>query len=206
MVVTGIVEVTGCRSKIYIDDTFAFVLYKGELRKYQITEGKEITQNIVDEILGTILPKRAKLRSMSLLRSRPYTEKQMQDKLKQAFYPEEVIAEAIDYLKSFGYIDDLQYAQDYIEYHSKNKSRKQLELNLIKKGIGMSVVRKAFLLWGQAGGDIDENLQIFEWIRKKGYNVNTSDLKEKQKMMAFLFRKGFDTSSICKALNCEEFS
>ena len=205
MVVTQIAEVTNSRSKIYIDDAFAFVLYKGELRHYKIREGEVITQDVVNEILQTVLPKRAKFRGMSLLKSRPYTEKQMYDKLKQGFYPEQVIREAIEYLMSFGYIDDVQYARNYVDYHSNVKSRRRLEQDLMQKGISKQEIQKAFQNWEKEGGEVDESAQIQTWIRKKKYDVHTADLKEKQRMAAFLFRKGFDAGSIQKALKCEVF-
>ena len=45
MLVTQVTEVTKSRSKVYIDQEFAFVLYKGELRLYEIEEGKELKEN-----------------------------------------------------------------------------------------------------------------------------------------------------------------
>ena len=42
MIVTKTEAVTKTRYKVYIDGQFAFVLYKGELSRYQIREGKEI--------------------------------------------------------------------------------------------------------------------------------------------------------------------
>lgn len=203
MTVTQITEITSSRSKIYIDDEFAFVLYKGELRHYKIREGETITQEVLTELLEGVLPKRAKLRGMALLKSRPYTEKQMRDKLTQGFYTEEIICKAIEYLKSYGYIDDLRYARDYVECHSSTKSRRRMEQDLIQKGIAKQEIQKAFQDWEAEGGEVDEPAQIQEWIRKKKYDVNTSDLKEKQKMAAFLFRKGFSAGSIRKALKCE---
>lgn len=205
MVVTQITEVAGSRSKVYIDDVLAFVLYKGELRHYKIREGELITRDVLDEILQAVLPKRARLRGMSLLKSRPYTEKQMHDKLQQGFYPEQVIRETMEYLKSFGYIDDVQYARDYVDYHSTAKSRRRLEQDLMQKGISKQEIQKAFHDWEQEGGEIDESAQIQDWIRKKKYDVHTADLKDRQRMAAFLFRKGFDAGSVQKALKCEDF-
>ena len=42
MTVTRIEELSKSRSKVYIDEQFAFVLYKGELRLYHLREGEEI--------------------------------------------------------------------------------------------------------------------------------------------------------------------
>lgn len=206
VLVTEIVPITNSRSKVYIDNEFAFVLYKGELRNYKITEGKDIDRRIYDEILVNVLPKRAKLRGMSLLKSRPYTEKQMYDKLKQGGYPDTVADIAIEYFKSFGYIDDLRYARDYIDYYSEGRSRKRLEQDLLQKGIGRADIREAFDNWHSEGGVLDELAQIKELLIKKSYSEDTADIKEKQKIMAFLFRKGFSSDNIRKALNCDELS
>ena len=100
MRVTKLEELSKSRSKVFIEQEFAFVLYKGELRSYHICEGQEIAQEDYDEIVGKILPKRAKLRAMNLLKSREYTTKQLHDKLKEGCYPEDIIAQALDYGKS----------------------------------------------------------------------------------------------------------
>ena len=86
MTVTGIEEINNKKIRVFIDNEFAFVLYKGELRLYGIREGEEIGEEEYLEITGKILPKRAKLRSMNLLKSRAYTEKQLRDKLVQGEY------------------------------------------------------------------------------------------------------------------------
>ena len=50
--------------------------------------------------------RRAKLRAIHLLEYRDRTEKDMRRKLQQGDYPPEVIDKTIEYLKSYGYIDD----------------------------------------------------------------------------------------------------
>ena len=117
MTVTKIEEVTKAKCRIEIDQEFAFVLYKGELRMYHIREGEELDPAIYEEIVGKLLPKRATMRTMNLLKSRPYTEYQLRQKLSMGGYPQDAQEEAISYVKSYHYIDDRQYAMDYIEYH-----------------------------------------------------------------------------------------
>ena len=73
MIVTGITEISKSRVKIEIDHEFAFVLYKGELRLYKIEVGKQIEDADFCKLKEEVLPKRAKLRAMNLLKSRAYT-------------------------------------------------------------------------------------------------------------------------------------
>ena len=67
MIVTRIESVTKTKFKVYVDEQFAFVLYKGELSHYRIQEGMEVSQALVDTIKKEAISKRAKLRAMHLL-------------------------------------------------------------------------------------------------------------------------------------------
>ena len=69
MLITQIEELSKSRSRIFIDEEFAFVLYKGELRSLRIRLGEELSEECYCRIMGKLLPKRAKLRTMNMLRS-----------------------------------------------------------------------------------------------------------------------------------------
>ena len=203
MVVTQISEVSKSRCKVYIDQEFAFVLYKGELRLYKLAEGKEIAQKTYDELMNIVLPKRAKLRAMNLLQKRSYTEKQLRDKLKEGFYPEKIMDEAIEYVKSFHYVDDYQYAVDYITCYETRKSRKKLDMDLTTNGASKSVIADAFREWETRGGTQDEVAMIQELLEKKHYSPEC-DLKEKNRIYGFLLRRGFSVDKVQEAMRISE--
>ena len=200
MRVTQVVELSKSRSKVYIEQEFAFVLYKGELRLYHIREGEELTEEDYDTIMQEILPKRAKLRAMNLLKSREYTTVQLRNKLKQGFYPDEVIEKALEYVDFFHYTDDLRYAKDYITYHAEKKSRKRIEQDLQNKGISREIMEQAWAEWQELGGQQDEQAMIRELLNKKHYNVEQADYKEQQKIYAFLMRRGFSGEQIRRVM------
>lgn len=200
MIVTQISEVSKSRYRIYLDGQFAFILYKGELRRFQIKVDQELSEKIYQEIMTQILPKRAKLRSMNLLQSRDYTRRQLSDKLKQGEYPQECIEEAIAYVESYGYIDDERYARDFIEYHLADKSRTRIETDLMRKGIDRDVIRRAFQQLTDLGVEQDELTLACELLRKKKYCADTATGQEQQKMYGFLYRKGFRSDIISRAL------
>lgn len=200
MLVTKISEVSKSRYRIYLDGQFAFILYKGELRQFQIKEGQELSGESYLQIMMQVLPKRAKLRSMSLLQSRDYTRKQLEDKLRQGGYPEECIEGAIAYVESYGYIDDRRYARDFIEYHIRTKSRTRIENDLMGKGIAKDMIREAFGELKDLGVEQDELAMIRDLLKKKKYCAETATIKERQKMCGFLYRKGFHGDVIARAL------
>ena len=67
MIVTKIEPCTKTKFKIYIDETFKFVLYKGEVSRFGIRIGEEIPPETEEKIRTEVLLKRAKLRAMHLL-------------------------------------------------------------------------------------------------------------------------------------------
>ena len=54
MIVTKVEPVTKARFKVYLNEQFAFVLYKGELSRYKIQEECEVTQELVDQIKNEV--------------------------------------------------------------------------------------------------------------------------------------------------------
>ena len=200
MKITAIEELSKARSRVWIDGEFAFVLYKGELRLYRIREGEEISEETLKTIRQEVLPKRAKLRAMNLLKSREYTTKQLHDKLKQGGYPEDIITLALDYVASYHYTDDLRYAVSYMQSHETDKSRRRIEQDLMRKGIGKETLEKAWQTWEARGGEQDEQQMISELLEKRGYCPREADLREKQRLYGFLMRRGFSGEKVRKAL------
>ena len=200
MKVTRVEEMTKSRSKVFIEQEFAFVLYKGELRLYHICEGADISQTDYEEIMNKVLPKRAKLRAMNLLKNREYTSKQLYDKLKDGCYPEQVIKEALDYVAGYHYTDDLRYAESYITDHEATRSRRRIEQDLRDKGIDRTVLEKAWQQWEQKGGVQDEEAMIRQLLEKRHYDPETADIKEQRKTYGFLLRKGFSADTVCRML------
>ena len=201
MIVTEIKELDKKRSKIYLDGEFAFVLYKGELRDYSIKEGQEITESNYEEIIDVVLPKRCKLRAMNLLQKKDYTEKQLRDKLSEGLYPREIIDDAIHYVKAYHYLDDERYARDYITYHMSIRSKNRIIQDLSGKGISKDIfLHIVEELYVEEDSDVELD-QIKKLLIKKNYDPELTDFKEKQKIMVFLMRKGFQMSDIRRAMN-----
>ena len=199
-IITGITAFSKGRYKIDIDGQFRFLLYKGELHTYHIKVGERISDESLEEILSEVLPKRAKLRSMNLLTSREYTEYQIREKLKQGLYPDEVIDEAVEYVKSYHYIDDRRYVKDYIIYYSESRSRGRIEQDLFRKGIRKELITAVYEEDLCEEKLTDEIPLMEKWLEKKKYDKERANYQEKQKMGAFLYRKGFSPDNIEKIL------
>ena len=202
MTVTDLKPLDKKRTKVFLDFEEAFVLYHRELREYHIEQDAELSEEDYREIMTVLLPKRAKLRALHLLEARPYTEVKLREKLRDGHYPAAVIDEAIDYCKSFRYVDDLQYALDYATYHTQDRPKNRIRNDLLAKGIARDVIEQAL---ERAYEENETEYQLLlKHLRKKHY---TPDLpyEERQKLKASLYRKGFSMDLINRALEDEEF-
>ena len=200
MRVTRIEECSKARVRIFLEEEFSFVLYKGELRSCRIAEGEELEEEILREIMTQLLPKRAKLRAMNLLQKRSYSVSQLRDKLVMGGYPAQVVQEAIEYVASFNYVNDDSYACDFIECSKEHKSKRRIFQDLGARGISGEIAERA---WEQMAGEDEEGLereQIRRWIEKKHFSPETASPKEMRSMTAFLYRKGFTIDNIRSAL------
>lgn len=133
MTITEITAINKARYRVTLDEGKHFILYRGELRRFQMKQGGELSEENYESIFQEILPKRAKLRCMNLLKTKDYTRRQLEDKLKQGEYPAEIIEDAIAYVESYGYVDDERYVRNYIEYYMQARSRKRIENDLRRK-------------------------------------------------------------------------
>ena len=200
MVVTDIVELTKAKSKIFLDGEFAFVLYKGELRLYHIVKGQELSAEDYEEIIHTVLPKRAKKRSLMLLQKKDYTEEELRRKLREGEYPSDIIEEALEYVKSYHYVDDYRYCISYITCYSSKWSKQKITSNLLTKGVDKKCIGAAYDEVSGRGDMISEESLIKAILEKKHYDVRSADAKTRHKMYQHLLYKGFSASIIGRVI------
>lgn len=147
------------------------------------------------------LLKKAKLRAMHLLNICDRTEAELREKLKKSEYPQEIVEQAMQYVKSFGYINDLRYAENFIRSRKEKKSKKEILYLLSEKGIASEITASAMKEYYCEG---DSVLAIRALVKKRHYESKTADDRERQKIYGYLARKGFSYRDIVKALQAEE--
>lgn len=147
-----------------------------------------------------ILPSRCIKRAMNLLQKKTFAEGELRKKLIEGGYPDEIADKAIEYVKSYGYIDDVRYASDYIRYHSsqgRGKNRIMMELRV--KGISESDFEKAWDETDDLGLIEDTGEAIRKLLEKKHFSQDM-DPAQKNKIAAFLMRRGFSPEDIFREM------
>lgn len=204
MIITKIEEINIGRGKkktaykIYTDESFIFLLYSQDIRQYQLKEGLEITPNLYERIIGETVYRRAKQKAMATLKRVDKTENELRLKLKDSYYTDEVIDMTIDFLKKYNYINDDRYASNYIRNHKLSKSKLAIKTKLLQKGINKALLEK--IISDEYINSEDDNdpemVAIKRAIHKKYHDTSSLTWQERQKLIASLYRKGFDIDKI----------
>ena len=178
MIVTAIEQTAKNKYRIYIEEEFAFVLYKGELSRFHIHEGGEISESVYKEIRTEVILKRAKKKAMYLLNISDRTERELQEKLEREEFPDWAVQQAVSYVKSFGYINDERYIENFIRSKKEKESRKSIYAKLCRKGLDGEKIQALMELYFE---ETTENETISNLLRKKGFCRDTADAKEKDR-------------------------
>ena len=196
------VTVTTCTAlgkgkyRFHLDNGTELVLYRGEARQFQLQEGKTLSDEEEHQLIYEVLGKRAKRRTMHLLEQMDRTEQQLRDKLKQGGYPQACIDLALEYVKSFHYVDDYRYACTYIRYRQERMSRYQLKVKLYGKGVPSDLIDRALTECYEG----DEIEQIIHLLEKKKFDAQNADTKEFTRVYQYLMRRGFRSNDVLRAM------
>ncbi len=195
MIITSIESRQKGRYLISLNDEPAFILYSSELKKYALKEGEELEDSLWETILRETLIKRAKSRTLHLLDKQDRTEKQLRDKLREGFYPEEAIDAAVEAAKRGKYLDDERYASQYAYEKTRTKSRRVVEMELLNKGIDRQMVEKAMEEIEESDSGLLQKL-----ITKKCHDPSELDFMKEQKLIRYLLGKGFSMTDVKREL------
>lgn len=197
MWVKEITPVTKKKSRVEIEGQPAFVLYKGELSRYRIREEQEIPEESYREIIDEVLTKRAKLRVMHILTAQDRTETQLREKLARDGHPPVVIDRAVEYVRSYHYIDDERYAAQYLQSMLGKKSRRSIQFELERRGVNREIISRVF----EACEQESEEYQIEALLVKRAGEPHRLDEKEFRRLYGFLARRGYSSGDITSVLS-----
>lgn len=140
--------------------------------------------------------KAAKEKAVYYLQFSSKTESELRKKLAEQEFSPASIEYAIQFVKEHRYLDDEDYTRRYIERNGRKKSRKQMIFELSQKGVAREIVDLVF-----EDMTLDEETQILAILAKKNYAGEESDWETKQKIAAYLARKGFSYDAIMSAMH-----
>lgn len=195
MMVTAVTPVDKRKSKVFLEEGFAFVLYRGEVERFGIEAGRELEEGVYSGIVEEVLRPRAKEYALHLLKDSGRTEYWMKKKLTDAGYPLEAVDYAVAFLKEYRLLDDKAYAQSYVRSCAGRKSRRQMVYEMRLKGVDQAYIDEAL---DQSPMDEEESARQLIHKRTKGRSEVT--YQEKGRLAACLGRKGYSYEVIYRVL------
>lgn len=137
-----------------------------------------------------------------LLGRRAYTTRKLQEKLKDKKYTKTDIAATIRFCLDHHYLDDVEYAKNFIRARDalRPRGRRVLRLELIRKGVASADIDKAFE--DEELSSRDEKVLATNIIKRKSKQCATLSREVAyRRLFGTLARRGFDINIIKEVLN-----
>lgn len=204
MIITKLQYDKAKKVKVFIDEKYSFSISVNETEGYQLKEGYPIDDLLYNKIIDEIVYPQAKVKALMILERSDKTEAELRHRLAQAGFANDVIKRVMDFLKSYGYINDERYAEAYIYANKQKKSRLAIRSGLLQKGIAPEIADKFLDLEYNDDEAVDYELEaIKKEVAKKASSTDILDDKKKHKLITALCRKGFELGKILKVIDFE---
>lgn len=173
---------------IFLNDEYSFDISEEVYIKYNLYEKSEITDSEILEIKNRQMLADAKKEALRFVEARIRTEKEVFKKLVFKGYEDDTAGEAVDELKSLGYLDDREYARKYISDKIKlnPKSKELIKKELMSKGISRETAQNAL-----NECHLDDLSVAVALAAKKFGKYDCHDLSVQKKIYNFLSYRGF---------------
>lgn len=186
------------RSSVYIDGSFAFGLSDFDVLRFHLTIGKNVSEEELLQIRNEVLVQDAKQYALRLLDRHTYTEKAMERKLIERGSDPETIQAVLLFLKEYQYINDEQYARQYVEsaLRTGKSGERKIRYDLSQKGISRDVID--LILAEKNDENFDESEVVLPLLEKKlKDDFSFSNL---MKAKRYCLSRGFSSEAIDSAV------
>ncbi len=195
MTVSEVISVNKQKCKVFLEEGFAFVLYKSEAAHFELEPGACLSEETYYQIEEDILLPRAKNKALDFLGFQGRTRQQMKKKLETEGYPARVVNRVMGFLEEYRFVDDLAYAGNYISLNGGKKSRRQLTQELRLKGVSGEDIARAF-----DEGAVDDAASARLLLEKRLKGNHTLSYEERCRHGAYLARKGYSYEVIDRVM------
>ena len=123
---------------------------------------------------------------------------ELRDQLEQKGMSAGIIEQVIEEFIKQGYLNDQEWVDAFIRgQQSRHTGPRSIQRKLRQKGISEDQIREALL---RAGLKENQGCQIKKLLTARYKSKDLNDLKQKQKVIAALIRKGFDLDEIFRSI------
>ena len=182
------------RVSIYLDGEFYCGLDLVTAVKNRLKVGEFIQEETLVQIQCDSEMQACFDKALTFISSAVRTEKQIKDRLIKYGYLEEIVVKAIEKLKSYGYVDDEDYAKRYASTYKGVKGKRLIKLELKQKGVSEKDAETAL-------SDIERQQEACDRLAEKYLKNKEKDQKNILKCYKYLLSKGFDYDEAKQAVD-----
>jgi regulatory protein len=187
------------RASVFVDGAFAFGLALSVVEREGLHVGQTLTQDDLDRLLEAEAYHRALNAALHFLSYRPRAEGEIRQRLRRSDTPDDVIDQVLVQLREWNYVNDVDFAQRWIENRSQHRPRgsRLLAQELRAKGVAPEVVSQSL-----EAADLDESAQALEVGQKRWEQLAALEpVVRERRLIGFLQRRGFSFDSIRHVLD-----
>jgi len=188
------------RVSIYLDDNYAFGVDLNIMIKYSLAKNMELEDDFISEILKAEEEINAYNYAISVLSRTSKSEKQLRQKMLDKGYDTQFIENAIVKLKIQKYIDDEAYSESFInsKINVSKDGKLKIKEALYNKGIDKQVIADKL----SEVSNEEEIKRAYILGTKKLRSIKEEDARKKRmKLTNYLINKGFEYSTVKKAVS-----
>jgi len=176
---------------VYLDNEFYGLLQAEYIYKHKLKTGLEIERDELDKIKEQSDKLSCANHALTYVGKMIRSEFQVRQYLKKYQYSQTAIDEAVEKLKSYGYINDEYMANLLAESMKNKKGKNYIKKQLVQKGIKKEDIERVTQ-------QISDSQDVCEEITKKWLKGKELplDVNNKAKLYRFLSGKGFEFETI----------
>lgn len=188
------------RVSIFADDEFLLSCHKELVYRKSLKKGDKVDPQLLLELAREDEYIKAKDTALRHIEMSIKTVKQVEDKLREKEYSEEIIEKVIGFLHEYRLLDDLKYAQTFLKEKLRSRGIKKARFELLAKGISKDNIELAMESVSTTSVEEDACLKIAEKKYQQLKNREQDEYKLKNKLYTFLAGKGFEYELISSTL------
>ncbi len=176
------------RCSIFVDGRFYCGIKLEVAVKYRLKAGMIVDKSQLDAIQLETEKAQAVDKALTHISASPKTRRQIRDFLAKKGYVQAVIDFVLERLDYYGYADDRQYCRAYAESVT-NKSKRAIEVELLKRGVDKSVIEEELADFS------DDGEEVLTLLKKylRGKELTQENI---YKGCRYLINKGYDSDTV----------
>ena len=186
---------------VFLDGAFAFGVSQELVRQWDLWVGRQLSVEDQAHLRAAEQLLTAQATALQYLAARPRTAHEVRQKLRRSGVPDQIMDQVITHLQHRGVLDDTAYAHAYLTSRlaSRGYGPQRLRQELQQRGIGRALVEDA-VQQDLAVGDVLAAARTQAARRWPRLARETDRAKRRQKLWAFLRRRGFPAAIVQQVL------